>query len=111
MKCYKITGRNYDETIESGLLIEVIEEEPQQGASVPVEEKVEEFLLAKVIACAEDCTRDLTGKTVVFHSFGKEEVKEKAKVYFYRRKSPCLCRIDYEKDTQRVEKVFERVRI
>jgi hypothetical protein len=32
------------------LLIEVIEEEPEQGAFfVPVEEKVEEFLLAKVI--------------------------------------------------------------
>ena len=36
------------------LLIEVIEEEPQQGAFfVPVEEKVEEFLPAKVISCAE----------------------------------------------------------
>ena len=42
------------------LLIEVIEEEPQQGAFfVPVEEKVEEFLPAKVIACAEDCANDL----------------------------------------------------
>ena len=47
------------------LLIEVIEEEPQQDAFfVPVEEKVEEFLPAKVVACAEDCATDLTGKTV-----------------------------------------------
>ena len=45
------------------LLIEVIEEEPQQGAFfVPVEEKIEEFLSAKVIACAEDCASDLVGK-------------------------------------------------
>ena len=74
------------------LLIEVIEEEPQQGAFfVPVEEKVEEFLLAKVIACAEDCTRDLTGKTVVFHSFGKEEVKAKGKKYIFIGESHLVC--------------------
>ena len=48
------------------LLIEVTEEAPQQGAFfVPVEEKIEEFLTAKVIACAEDCTTDLSGKIVV----------------------------------------------
>ncbi len=35
------------------LLIETIEEEPEQGVFfVPVEEKVEEFLTAKVLACA-----------------------------------------------------------
>ena len=54
------------------LLIEVIEEEPQQGAFfVPVEEKVEEFLPAKVIACAADCKEDLSGKKIIFHTYGK----------------------------------------
>ncbi len=62
------------------LLIEVIEEEPQQGAFfVPVEEKVEELLTVRVVACADDCADDLTGKTVVVHAFGKEEVVVKGK--------------------------------
>ena len=74
------------------LLIEVIEEEPQQGAFfVPVEEKVEEFLAAKVIACAEDCANDLTGKTVVFHAFGKEEVNIKGKSYTFIGENHLIC--------------------
>ena len=74
------------------LLIEVIEEEPQQGAFfVPVEEKVEEFLPAKVISCANDCTRDLTGKTVVFHSFGKEEVTLRGKRYIFIGENHLIC--------------------
>ena len=74
------------------LLIEVFEEEPQQGAFfVPVEEKTEEFLTAKVIACAEDCTTDLTGKTVVIHSFGREEVAVKGKVYTFIGENHLIC--------------------
>ena len=74
------------------LLIEVIEEEPQQGAFfVPVEEKVEEFLPAKVIACTEDCTNDLTGKTVVIHSFGREEVTVKGKKYTFIGENHLIC--------------------
>jgi len=74
------------------LLIEVIEEEPQQGAFfVPVEEKVEEFLLAKVIACAEDCANDLTGKTVVIHAFGREEVTVKGKKYTFIGENHLIC--------------------
>ena len=74
------------------LLIEVIEEEPQQGAFfVPVEEKVEEFLLAKVIACAEDCANDLTGKTVVIHAFGKEEVTVKGKKHAFIGENHLIC--------------------
>tara|TARA_B100000214_G_scaffold224203_1_gene163159 strand:+ start:165 stop:416 length:252 start_codon:yes stop_codon:yes gene_type:complete len=74
------------------LLIEVIEEEPQQGAFfVPVEEKVEEFLPAKVIACADDCANDLTGKTVIIHSFGREEVKISGKKYTFVGESHLVC--------------------
>jgi co-chaperonin GroES (HSP10) len=74
------------------LLIEVIEEEPQQGAFfVPVEEKTEDFLPAKVIACAEDCTNDLTGKTVVIHSFGREEVTVKGKKYTFIGENHLIC--------------------
>ncbi len=74
------------------LLIEVIEEEPQQGAFfVPVEEKIEEFLTAKVIACAEDCTTDLSGKIVVIHSFGREEVVVKGKRYTFIGENHLIC--------------------
>ena len=74
------------------LLIEVIEEEPEQGAFfVPVEEKVEEFLTAKVIACAENCSEDLSGKTVVFHSYGKEEVSVRGKKYIFIGESHLIC--------------------
>ena len=74
------------------LLIEVIEEEPEQGAFfVPVEEKTEEFLTAKVIACAADCTSDLTGKSVVIHSFGKEEVTIKGKKYTFIGENHLIC--------------------
>ena len=74
------------------LLIEVIEEEPQQGAFfVPVEEKVEEFLAAEVIACAEDCATDLTGKTVIIHAFGREEVTLKGKNYTFIGENHLIC--------------------
>ena len=74
------------------LLIEVIEEEPQKGAFfVPVEEKVEEFIAAKVIACADDCTHDLAGRTVVIHSYGKEEVVVKGKEYIFIGENHLIC--------------------
>jgi len=74
------------------LLIEVIEEEPQEGVFfVPAEEKIEEFLTAKVVACAEDCINDLTGKTVVIHSFGKEEVAMKGKKYTFIGENHLIC--------------------
>ena len=74
------------------LLIEVIEEEPQQGAFfVPVEEKVEEFLTVRVLACAKDCANDLTGKTVVIHSFGREEVTVKGKKYTFIGENHLIC--------------------
>jgi co-chaperonin GroES (HSP10) len=74
------------------LLIEVNEEEPQQGAFfVPVEEKVEEFLAAKVIACAEDCSSDLTDKTVIIHAFGREQVTFKGKSYTFIGENHLIC--------------------
>jgi co-chaperonin GroES (HSP10) len=74
------------------LLIEVIEEEPQQGAFfVPVEEKIEDFLPAKVIACADDCTNDLTGETVVVHAFGREVVTTKGRKYTFIGESHLIC--------------------
>ena len=74
------------------LLIEVIEEEPQQGSFfVPQEEKIEEFLNVRVLACSDDCTRDLTGKTVVIHSFGTEEVTVKGKKYTFIGENHLIC--------------------
>ena len=74
------------------LLIEVIEEEPEQGAFfVPVEEKVEECLVARVLACADDCTTDLAGKSVVIHSFGREEVTVKGKKYIFIGENHLIC--------------------
>jgi|TARA_Y100001963_G_C6623766_1_gene373004 co-chaperonin GroES (HSP10) len=74
------------------LLIEVTEEAPQQGAFfVPVEEKAEEFLTAKVVACADDCTDDLTDRTVALHSFGIEEVVIKGKKYIFIGESHLIC--------------------
>ncbi len=74
------------------LLIEVIEEDPQHGAFfVPVEEKTEDFLPAKVIACAEDCANDLTGKTVFFHAFGREEITNKGKRYTFIGENHLIC--------------------
>jgi len=74
------------------LLIEVIEEEPQQGSFfVPAEEKIEEFLTVKVLACADDCTHDLTGNTVVIHSFGTETVSVKGKKYTFIGENHLIC--------------------
>lgn len=74
------------------LLIETIEEEPQQGTFfVPVEEKVEDFLVAKVVSCASDCTNDLTGKTVIIHAFGREEVTVKGKTYTFIGENHLIC--------------------
>ena len=74
------------------LLIEVIEEEPQQGSFfVPTEEKVEEFLPAKVLACADNCSVDLTGKTIIVHAFGIEEVTFQSKTYTFIGENHLIC--------------------
>jgi co-chaperonin GroES (HSP10) len=74
------------------LLIEVIEEDPQEGVFfVPTEEKVEDFLSAKVISCASDCSQDLTGKTVVVHAFGIEEVTVRGRQYAFVGENHLIC--------------------
>ena len=74
------------------LLIEVTEEAPEEGAFfVPVEEKVEEFLTARVVASADACTADLTCRTLALHSFGKEEVIIKGKKYIFIGESHLIC--------------------
>ena len=74
------------------LLIEVQEEDLQQGTFfVPAEERVEEFLTAWVVACADDCTTNLAGKTVVIHSFGREEVTVKGKKYTFIGENHLIC--------------------
>ena len=77
------------------LLIEVVEEEPEQGVFfVPTEEKVEDFLPATVISCAEDCREDLTSKTVVIHSFGREAVTVAGKKYTFIGENHLICVLD-----------------
>jgi|TARA_B100000900_G_C20289845_1_gene597624 co-chaperonin GroES (HSP10) len=74
------------------LLIDIIEEEPEQGAFfVPTEEKTEEFLRARVVDCASDCSQDLSDLTVVFHSFGREEVTIKGKKYTFIGENHLIC--------------------
>ena len=77
------------------LLIEVIEEEPEQGVFfVPTEERVEDFLPATVISCAKDCSQDLTGKSVVIHSFGREKVTVAGKTYTFIGENHLICVLD-----------------
>ena len=77
------------------LLIEVIEQEPEQGVFfVPTEEKVEDFLPARVISCAQDCSEDLTGKDVVIHSFGREVVTVAGKKYTFIGETHLICVLD-----------------
>jgi co-chaperonin GroES (HSP10) len=77
------------------LLIEEVKTEPKQGVFfVPTEEKVQEFATATVISCATDCTRDLTGKTVVYHTFGKEEVRVDSENYIFIGENHLICVAD-----------------
>ena len=74
------------------LLIDIIAEEPEQGAFfVPTEEKSQEFLRARVISCATDCSQDLTNFNVVFHAFGKEEVTIKGHKYIFIGENHLIC--------------------
>jgi len=74
------------------LLIEVIKEVPREGSFfVPKEEKPQEFVAAKVISCASDCSQDLTGKRVVIHAFGVEEVTIDGETYTFIGESHLIC--------------------
>jgi len=77
------------------LHIEEIKTEPKQGMFfVPTEEKVQEFMTAVVLSCASDCAEDLSGKTVVFHTFGKEEVRVNSETYIFIGESHLICVAD-----------------
>ena len=74
------------------LLIEINKEETHQGAFfVPVEEKVEEFVVATVLSCADDCSQDYTGKNVVLHSFGVEQVTIRGETYTFIGENHLIC--------------------
>ena len=74
------------------LLIEVVTEQPEEGAFfVPTGERVEQFMVADVLACAENCSEDLTGKTVVIHAFGIEDVVVKGKRYTFVGENHLIC--------------------
>ena len=74
------------------LLIEVIKETPREGSFfVPKEEKPQDFVAAKVISCAEDCSEDLTDKTVVVHAFGLEEVTFEGQKYAFIGENHLIC--------------------
>ena len=74
------------------LLIEINKEETHQGAFfVPEEEKVEEFVTATVLSCAVDCSQDYTGKNVVLHSFGVEQVTVRGETYTFIGENHLIC--------------------
>jgi len=74
------------------LLIEITKEEEQQGVFyVPKEDKPEEFVTARVLCSAADCSQDYTGKVVVIHSFGVETVKVKGKNYTFIGENHLIC--------------------
>jgi len=74
------------------LLIEVIKEKKKEGVFfVPVEEQAAEFLTARVIACADDCSSDLTDKKIVFHAFGMETVKVEGHEYIFIGENHLIC--------------------
>lgn len=74
------------------LLIEIIKKEEHQGAFfIPKEEKVEEFVPAKVISCAVDCSEDYTGQTVVLHSYGIEQVTVRGDSYTFIGENHLIC--------------------
>tara|TARA_B110000211_G_scaffold155498_1_gene176370 strand:+ start:165 stop:416 length:252 start_codon:yes stop_codon:yes gene_type:complete len=74
------------------LLIEIKKEATQQGVFfVPVEEKVQEFVIAKVVSCADDCSQDFSGKDIVIHSFGIENVEINGETYTFIGENHLVC--------------------
>jgi co-chaperonin GroES (HSP10) len=76
------------------LLIEVLnpEEESSGAFFVPQEEKQRpEFSFGRVIACADDCSRDLAGSKVVFTTFGLESVTIASTEYSFIGENHLVC--------------------
>ena len=76
------------------LLIEVLNQEEEQSGSffVPQTDKTpEEYTVATVVDCATDCTLDLTGKKVVFTTFGMETITLDGKQYNFIGENHLIC--------------------
>ena len=74
------------------LLIEITKEEEQQGVFyVPKEDKPQEFVTARVLSSASDCSQDYTGKVVVIHAFGVENVNVQGKSYTFIGDNHLIC--------------------
>ena len=76
------------------LLIEVLNQEEEQSGAffIPQAEKPpEEYTVAKVIECSDDCRLDLAGKKIVFTTFGLETVKIDGKDCSFIGESHLIC--------------------
>ena len=76
------------------LLIEVLDQEKESSGAffIPQEEqKATEFSFGRVITCAEDCARDLSGLKVVFTTFGLETVTIASKEYNFIGENHLVC--------------------
>ena len=81
------------------LLIDVLNQEEEQSGAffVPQTEKPpEEYTVATVLECSDDCRLDLTGKKVVFTTFGLENVKVNGEEYNFIGESHLICVEQYE---------------
>jgi len=74
------------------LLIEVVKEEPRTGSFfVPQEEKPQDFIVATVVSCADNCAEDLSGRRVVVHAFGIEKVTVDGSEYTFIGENHLVC--------------------
>jgi len=76
------------------LLIEVLNQEEEQSGAffVPQTDKApDEYTVAKVLDCATDCALDLTGKKVVFTTFGMETIMLDGEKYSFIGENHLIC--------------------
>jgi len=76
------------------LLIEVLSQEEESSGAffIPQQEAVPaEFSFGTVLDCADDCSADLTGKKVIFTTFGLETVKAASKEYNFIGENHLVC--------------------
>tara|TARA_B100000131_G_scaffold29154_1_gene27372 strand:- start:261 stop:518 length:258 start_codon:yes stop_codon:yes gene_type:complete len=76
------------------LLIEVLNQAEETSGAFYVpqgEQKLPEFSFGRVVACAEDCSRDLTGSKVVFTTFGLETVTISSEEYNFIGENHLVC--------------------
>jgi co-chaperonin GroES (HSP10) len=76
------------------LLIEVLNQEEERSGAffVPQTEKPpDEYTVARVLECAEDCQVNLTGKKVIFTTFGLEVVSLDGEHYNFIGENHLIC--------------------